>query len=329
VSRPSAHHPEFQDVFDMDTAMTSPFSISPSDLLPRLGTANAPVLLDVRRDAPFEAASTLLAGAQRCAPQDVAVWGAANATKRDQDVVVYCVYGHNVSADACGQLRALGFNALALAGGIQGGQDGVDSPADISTWRATALPTWRKRADLGLTGLGGSRWVTRARPKIDRVACPWLVRRWIDPEALFDYVPDAQVLAHAQQFNGLAYDIVGAPITHVGELCSFDALLQAVDLHTPALDLLARIVRGADTDLLQLEPPCAGLLAITQGMARLHAQDDTAMLEAMMPIYDALYAWCVDQTQGRVELHAWNTPVPANTAALRRQAEQARKSVRV
>jgi rhodanese-related sulfurtransferase len=313
----------------MDTAMTTPFSISPADLLPLLGTANAPILLDARRDAPFEASANMLTGAQRCAPQNVAAWAAAHAAKRDQDVVVYCVYGHNVSADACSQLRALGFNAVALAGGILGGEDGVDSPEDIAAWRAAKMPTWRKRADWGLTGAGGSRWVTRARPKIDRVACPWLVRRWIDRDAQFDYVPDSQVLAHAQQVGGVAYDIVGAPITHVGELCSFDALLQAVDLHTPALDLLARIVRGADTNLLKLEAPCAGLLAITQGMARLHAQDDAAMLEAMMPIYDALYAWCVDQTQGRVERHAWALPVPANAAALRRQAEQARKSVHV
>ena len=309
--------------------MTTPFSISPSELLPRLGTAHAPVLLDVRRDAPFEASASMLVGAQRCAPQNVAAWAEAHDQQRDQAIVVYCVYGHNVSADACSQLRALGWNAVALAGGIQGGEDGVDSPADIAVWRGTALPMWRKRVDLGLAGLGGSRWVTRARPKIDRIACPWLVRRWIDREAQFDYVPDAQVLSHAQQVGGLAYDIVGAPITHVGEQCSFDALLHAVDLHTPALDLLARIVRGADTDLLQLEAQCAGLLAITQGMARLHAQDDAAMLEAMMPIYDALYAWCVDQTQGRVERHAWNAPAPVNSAALRRQAEQARKSVRI
>jgi rhodanese-related sulfurtransferase len=313
----------------MDTAMTTPFSISPSDLLPRLGMAAAPVLLDVRRDTAFEASAKMLVAAQRCAPQDVAAWAEANSAQRNKAIVVYCVYGHNVSADACSQLRALGFNALALAGGIQGGEGGVDSSEDIAVWRAAKLPQWRKRADWSLIGTGGSRWVTRARPKIDRIACPWLVRRWIDPRAVFDYVPDAQVLAHAQETQGLAYDIVGAPITHVGELCSFDAVLQAVDLHTPALDLLARIVRGADTDLLKLEAPCAGLLAITQGMSRLHAQDDAAMLEAMMPIYDALYAWCADQTQGRAERHAWASPVPANTAALRWQAEQARMSVRV
>jgi rhodanese-related sulfurtransferase len=309
----------------MDTAMTT-FSISPSELLPRMGTASAPVILDVRRDAAFEAAAFMLVGAQRCAPQHTAAWAAENAAKRDQTVVVYCVYGHQVSQEACKELRALGFQAMFLAGGIKGGEDGVDSAEDIAAWRAIKLPQWRKRADWNLAGAGGSRWVTRARPKIDRIACPWLVRRWIDRHAIFDYVPDAQVLAHAQRVGGVAYDVVGASITHVGGACSFEALLQAVDLHTPALDLLARIVRGADTDLLQLEGPCAGLLAITQGMARLHAQDDAAMLEAMMPIYDALYAWCVDQTQGAVEHHAWHEPAPANIAALRRQAEQARTS---
>ncbi|MFM7330062.1 MAG: chromate resistance protein ChrB domain-containing protein, partial [Brachymonas sp.] len=293
-----------------------------------VGTAAAPVLLDVRRDAAFAASTQILAGAQRCAPQDIARWAALHEAVRDQTVVVYCVYGHNVSKDACSQLRALGFNAHVLAGGFQGGEDGVDAASDIGTWRAASLPTWRKRNDLGLSGAGGSRWVTRVRPKIDRIACPWLVRRWIDAQAKFDYVPDAQVLSHAQQVGGLAFDVVGAPITHEDVLCSFDALLQVVDLHTPALNLLARIVRGADTDLLQLESPCAGLLAVTQGMSRLHVHDDAAMLEAMMPIYDALYAWCVDQAQGRVEHHAWAAPAPLNTAALRRQAESARRSIR-
>ncbi len=309
--------------------MATPFSISPSDLLPRLGKADAPWLLDVRRDAPFEASPKMLAGAIRCAPQHVENWAQQNASHASRELVVYCVYGHNVSADATAQLRALGWNAHALAGGFAGGEDGVDSAQDIATWRSVPLPTWRKRADWGLLGQSGTRWVTRARPKIDRVACPWLVRRWLDPLAVFDYVPDAQVLSHAQQFKGLAYDIVGAPVTHEGELCSFDSLINGLDLHTPALDLLARIVRGADTDLLQLEAPCAGLLAITQGMSRLHAQDDAAMLDAMMPIYDALYAWCVDQTQGRAQRHAWAAPAPAGIAALRRLAEQARISVRV
>jgi rhodanese-related sulfurtransferase len=128
----------------MDTVMTSLFSISPSDLLPRLGTAQAPVLLDVRRDAAFEASTHMIAGAQRCPPQDVEAWAADNQAHIGKPVVVYCVYGHNVSADVCSQLRAVGFNALALAGGIQGGEDGTDSPADIALWRAVKLPVLAK-----------------------------------------------------------------------------------------------------------------------------------------------------------------------------------------
>lgn len=128
----------------MDTAMTTPFSISPSELLARMNASNAPVLLDVRRDAAFDVSSYMIASAQRCAPQDVAAWGAANVAWRDNEIFVYCVYGHNVSADACRQLRALGFNAFALAGGIQGGEDGVDTPSDIALWRTTNLPRQAK-----------------------------------------------------------------------------------------------------------------------------------------------------------------------------------------
>ncbi len=128
----------------MDTAMTTLFSISPSDLLHRIGSADAPVLLDVRRDAAFDTSSQIITSATRCAPQDVAAWGAANPALRDKEIVVYCVYGHNVSADACVQLRALGFNARALVGGIQGGEDGVDTPSETAFWRATNLPRQAK-----------------------------------------------------------------------------------------------------------------------------------------------------------------------------------------
>jgi rhodanese-related sulfurtransferase len=125
----------------MDTVMTSSYSISPSELLPLLGTQQAPLLLDVRREKPFEASPHILKHALRSAPENVTAWAAENAAQRDQTVVVYCVYGHNVSHDAMKELRALGWNALALAGGIQGGEDGVDSPVDIAAWRAVKLPT--------------------------------------------------------------------------------------------------------------------------------------------------------------------------------------------
>lgn len=155
-----------------------------------------------------------------------------------------------------------------------------------------------------------SRWITRERPKIDRIACPWLVLRFIDPAAEFFYVPTPQVFDEAGRIGAIAYDIPGAPISHEGELCSFDALLKAFELRQPALSMLARIVRGADTDRLDLAPQSAGLLAFSLGLSRLHG-DDHAMLAAALPMYDALHAWC-EGAQG--EGHGWN---PAAMAGAR------------
>ena len=135
------------------------------------------------------------------------------------------------------------------------------------------------------------KWVTRARPKIDRIACPWLIQRFIDPEAEFLYVPAADVLRVAMQTGATPYDVPGVEMGHVGELCSFDAFLAKHGLTDPALVRLATIVRGADTDRLELAPQSAGLLAISLGLSRCHA-DDHAMLAHGMVLYDALYAWC-------------------------------------
>ena len=135
------------------------------------------------------------------------------------------------------------------------------------------------------------KWVTRERPKIDRIACPWLIQRFIDPEAEFLYVPAADVLRVAVQTGATPYDVPGVETGHVGELCSFDAFLAKHGLTDPALARLATIVRGADTDRLDLAPQSAGLLAISLGLSRCHA-DDHAMLAHGMVLYDALYAWC-------------------------------------
>ena len=160
----------------------------------------------------------------------------------------------------------------------------------------------RKLAALGVPEQLPSRWITRARPKIDRIAVPWLVRRFIDSSAQFFYVAPAQVFDEAKRLNAVAYDIPGAPISHEGELCSFDSVLRAFDLQEPGLVALARIVRGADTDRLDLAPQSAGLLAVSLGLSWLHA-DDHAMLEAAMPVYDALHAWCRSVQD---EPHSWN-----------------------
>jgi hypothetical protein len=134
------------------------------------------------------------------------------------------------------------------------------------------------------------KWVTRARPKIDRIACPWLVARFIDPAAEFLYVPADQVRAVAADTGAIPYDIPGVEYGHVGEQCSFDAFLRLHKLTDPALERLAVIVRGADTGRLDLAPECAGLLAQSLGLSALYP-DDHEMLRHGMAMYDAYYAW--------------------------------------
>jgi len=286
-----------------------PLSISPSELQARLGRADAPLLLDVRRTPRFAESEWLVPGAQHCAPEDVAALARAQAPR---EVVAYCVYGHEVSHEAAAVLQAAGWNARFLAGGIEGGEPGVDAQDAIAQWRAAPVPRIRKRPDLGVTGERPSRWITRARPKIDRIACPWLLRRFIDPRAEFFYVPTEQVFDQAKQLQAVPYDIPGGAIEHAWERCSFDTLMAAFALGNPALATLATIVRGADTDRLKIAPQCAGLLAISLGFSQLYTEDDHAMLEAMMPVYDALYAWCC-HAQG--ETHRWSAHEPQKAAA--------------
>jgi hypothetical protein len=146
-----------------------------------------------------------------------------------------------------------------------------------------------------------TRWVTRERPKIDRIACPWLIRRFIDDRAEFLYVPTAQVFDVARQEGAVAYDIPGAAFSHVGERCSFDAFIERFRLDDPGLSALAPIVRGADTDRHELAPEAAGLHAISLGLA-LNYDDDHALLEQGIGVYDALYSWAV---KAKGERHNW------------------------
>lgn len=277
-------------------------SIPPQALNARLGRSDTPLVLDVRRKPRFDESLRLLACAQRCAPENVE----SLATSRPPgEVFVYCVFGHNVSAEAALALRAAGWDAHAISGGIEGGEDEVDDPVSIAEWRTQPPLTFAKRADWGVTGEEPSRWITRERPKIDRIACPWLIRRFIDVRAQFFYAPTNAVFTQGKALHAVAYDIPGAPVSHVGDFCSFDALLQGFDLHDAALDLLAIIVRGADTNRLDLSPQSAGLLSLSLGLSRLHQNDDHAMLDAAMPIYDALYAWCWDRVTAQDEQHSW------------------------
>ena len=138
------------------------------------------------------------------------------------------------------------------------------------------------------------KWITRERPKIDRIACPWLVLRFIDAEAEFLYVPAAEVSRLAAETGATPYDVPGAELGHLGELCSFDAFLRKYRLEEPALHRLAAIVRGADTSRLDLTPQSAGLHALSLGLSRVFA-DDHEMLRHGLVMYDALYSWCRDQ----------------------------------
>ena len=248
-------------------------SIQPQLLHSLLGSARAPVIVDVRREAAYDRDSQVIAGALR-ASGDLSDFVRRHAG--DREVVTYCVHGHEVSQDAAALLRAGGLAARYLAGGIE-------------DWRAASLPTIRRRADWHVPG--GSRWITRERPKIDRIACPWLIRRFIDPLARFDYVPAARVMEEARLRDAVPYDLAGAVVTHRGERCSFDALVEDFELHDPAIDRIATVVRGADTDRLDLSPRSATLLAMSMDLSRRHA-DDHDMLEHAMPMYDELYAAC-------------------------------------
>ncbi|CAB3801961.1 chromate resistance protein ChrB domain-containing protein [Pararobbsia alpina] len=145
------------------------------------------------------------------------------------------------------------------------------------------------------------RWISRERPKIDRVACPWLIRRFIDESPEFLFVPADEVLAVAEREGAIPYDVPGVKLSHVGEQCSFDSFLTEYQLTDPALATLAVIVRGADTARLDLAPQAAGLLAFSLGLSRIF-EDDHEMLSHGMVMYDALYAWCRD-CQG--ETHGW------------------------
>lgn len=146
------------------------------------------------------------------------------------------------------------------------------------------------------------KWVTRERPKIDRVACPWLIERFIDKDAEFLFVSPGDVVHVAAETGAIPYDVEGVELTHEGPLCSFDAILKKYELTDPALHDLARIVRGADTERLDLEPQCAGLLAISLGLSRLFS-DDHEQLRHGFVVYDALYSWL---REARGERHTWN-----------------------
>jgi rhodanese-related sulfurtransferase len=244
--------------------------ISSSELYARLGTASAPLLLDVRRDEAFSQDGGLVISALRRSPGDIEHW--ARDMIPGRPVVAYCVHGHEVSQGVAASLSRAGIEAAYLEGGIAG-------------WKERGLPT---RKNLGAVE---AKWVTREHPKIDRIACPWLISRFINPLAAFLYVPADQVISVAKSEDATPYDIKDVEFGHVGERCSFDAIVRKFEIKDPALDHLATIVRGADTSRPDLTPQCEGLLAISYGLSA-NYPDDHEMLKHGLVMYDALYTWC-------------------------------------
>jgi rhodanese-related sulfurtransferase len=279
---------------DTDDATHSTHSVTVRELLPLIGTHRWPLVVDVRRAPAYDADPTIAAGAARCDPTRIDALAATIAPGRP--VVCYCVHGHEVGRNAAASLRRFGVDARFL----EGGND---------AWLEAGGPRVRKNARLGVPGETPSRWITRERPKLDRIACPWLVRRFIDPRARFLYVPATDVGKVADEAGAIAFDTPDAPIGHRGDRCSFDALIEAFGLDDPALAALARIVRGADTGAPTVAPQAAGLLALSSGLSMLWA-DDHAMLEAGLPVYDALYAWC------RREVRSMPAPAATDAASL-------------
>lgn len=260
--------------------MPGPTQISPAQLARLIGTPDAPAIIDVRIAEDFESHPYLIPTTLRV-PHGQAASLAGVLT--GQRVVVVCQRGRKLSEGAAALLRTEGIYAETLEGGTE-------------AWVAASLPMV-PFATLPATNL----WVTRHRPKIDRIACPWLIRRFIDPTARFLFVSPSEVAEVASRFDATPFDIDGVYWSHRDDTCTFDTLIAEFKLSTPALERLATVVRGADTDRHDLAPQSAGLLAVSVGLSRMF-KDDLQQLEVGMTLYDALYRWARD---GFDEGHDW------------------------
>lgn len=274
--------------------MTSPTDITVSQLARLIGTPSAPVVIDVRIEEDYAADPRLLPASIRRSHTTVAQWAKEFAGQR---VVVSCRQGLKLSQGVAAWLRHEGIAAESLEDGFH-------------AWRDAKQPLLRAAHIPPRDSAGRTVWVTRARPKIDRIACPWLIRRFIDPNAVFLFVAASEVEAVAQRFAATPFDIEGVFWSHRGDTCTFDTMITEFGLDAAPLLRLARIVRGADTARPDLAPEAAGLLAVSLGLSRMF-KDDLAQLDAAMPVYDALYRWCRD---GMDETHNWPAPQPAKRA---------------
>lgn len=258
--------------------MLSPgYSISPKDLWNTIATQDALQIVDVRRHERYEESPHLLPGAIWRDAAKATEW----ATQLDaaRPIVVACKAGHEMSQSAAAQLRASGIDARVLEGGYEG-------------WAKSSLAFVAKPELDRIAPRRPSIWVTRRQPKIDRIACPWLVRRFLDPQARILFVDPDQVTNVARETGGIPFDIKDVELSHVGERCSFDTMLGLFGLEgEPSLARLALIVRGADTARHDIAPEAGGLHAISLGLSALAGDNDHGLLERGFIVYDALFTW--------------------------------------
>jgi rhodanese-related sulfurtransferase len=262
-----------------DAHMPGPNQITPYQLARLIGTPDCPDLIDVRTDEDFNADPRLIPTARRLPHTNILN---AHSTR----AIVICQRGSKLSQGAAALLRCHGTTAETLEGGFV-------------AWAAEKLPLTPAKILAGT-----DHWVTRHRPKIDRIACPWLIRRFVNPKAEFLYVSPSEVAAVADRFSALAFDIEDTFWSHREGTCSFDTMVTEFGLASPAMDRLAQIIRATDTDSHDLAPQAAGLLALSVGLSRMY-KNDLQQLDAAMLLYDALYRWARD---GVDETHDW----PAN-----------------
>jgi rhodanese-related sulfurtransferase len=264
--------------------MPSPTEITVPQLSRLIGLPGAPTIIDVRPLEELQSDPRLLPAARHVDSGALSNWCRDYSGQR---VVVCCRDGGHVSQGTAAWLRNAGVEAETLEGGFEAWRE-----AGQLLLRTDPLP---ERDEMGRTV-----WVTRARPKIVRIACPWLIRRFIDPKAVFLFVAPPEVPAVAERFKAAPFDTGHGLWNDRGDLCTFDVMLDEFNLRTEPLLHLARIVRGADTGELDLTPQSAGLLAASLGYSRMY-RDDLAQLEAALSLYDAFYRWCrdaVEETHG-------------------------------
>ena len=274
--------------------MSSLNSISSEKLWRLIGVPHGPALIDVRAEEDFAADPRFIPGAVRREYSTVSSWAPEFAGR---SAVVICEKGQKLSEGVAAWLRHAGASSAEV---LVGGH---------AAWAQAGLPLVPEGKLPPRDPYGRTVWVTRTRPKIDRTACPWLIRRFVDPEAVFLFVSPAEVQSVAERFNGAPFDIEGVFWSHRGDRCTFDTMIEELALQTEPLARLATMVRGADTARLDLAPEAQGLLAATLGLSRMHL-DDLEQLEAAMTLYDAFYRWARDASE---ETHNWPTNKPGKS----------------